>query len=304
MTHPAASNAIDDRYDWESFDTTQYLFAGNELFIEEMYRLYREDPQSVGEEWKDFFSELGEEIRQHTPSWVNQSKGIIGVLDPEEKREIARKEKEIVAQDDTAILHSIRALQLIHAYRVRGHLNANLDPLSQPETRHRTHPELNPLNYGFSRDDYTKEIYLGGSLGYQSATLNDIIEVLQRTYCQTIGVEFMHIQYPEQKNWIQQRIEKMQGKPHISATDKKEILKDLVEVEAFEEFLQTKYPGMKRFSIQGGDAMIPGIAISYSYSIEAWCERSDYRDAAPWPHQCTDQRNEKALRRNVVALSW
>ncbi len=255
----AQTNGQEHGASWETFDNTQYLFAGNELFIEEMYQLYREDPQQVEEEWRIFFKEFAGEVKQHTPSWSEDNAGIIGVMDPEERKEIAEKEKQIAAQDDTAILHSIRVLQLIHAYRVRGHLKANLDPLGQKDTTYRSHPELNPMNHGFSRDDFTKEIYLGGTLGRQSATLNEILDILERTYCQTIGVEFMHIQYPEQKSWIQQRIEKMQGKPHISASDKREILMDLIEVEAFEEFLQTKYPGMKRFSIQGGDAMVPGL---------------------------------------------
>ncbi len=252
-------SALDDSM-WEAFADSQYLFGGNGLFIEEIYKLYCEDPSQVDKDWQEFFSQFAERIDAHSPSWSDSNAGIVGVLDPEEKREIAAKEKQITAQDDTAILHSIRALQLIHAYRVRGHLKAKVDPLNQVDgNRTSSHPELNPINYGFSREDYTKEIYLGGTLGKESATLNEILNILEQTYCQTIGVEFMHIQYPDQKAWIQERFEKMQGKPHISPKDKKEILADLIEVEAFEEFLQTKYPGMKRFSIQGGDAMVPGL---------------------------------------------
>jgi 2-oxoglutarate dehydrogenase E1 component len=259
MTAAAQATQGNTTSAWESFDLSQYLFSGNELFIEEMFRLYRQDAMQVSPEWQSFFKGFDDVQERSTPSWAVDNSGIIGVLDPEEKKEVALKQKELTAQDDVAILSSIRALQLIHAYRVRGHLKANLDPLKQDDPSRRSHPELDPINYGFTRDDYTKEIYLGGTLGYQSATLNQIMNVLQQTYCQTIGVEFMHIQYPEQKAWIQTRIEKMQGKPHISAVDKKEILKDLIEVEAFEEFLQTKYPGMKRFSIQGGDAMVPAL---------------------------------------------
>jgi 2-oxoglutarate dehydrogenase E1 component len=245
---------------WEQFAESQYLYGANSLYIEEVFNLYRQNPEQVDAEWREFFKQFEDGLEQHEPSWAEDTSGIVGVLDPEEKKEIAKKELQIQAQDDTAILHSIRALQLIHAYRVRGHLQAKLDPLSQPDdNRKGQHPELNPLNYGFSREDYTKEIFLGGTLGRQSATLNQIISILQQTYCQTIGVEFMHIQYPEQKSWIQERFEKMQGKPHMTPMDKREILADLIEVEAFEEFVQTKYPGMKRFSIQGGDAMLPGL---------------------------------------------
>jgi 2-oxoglutarate dehydrogenase E1 component len=260
MTAAAAqANGQHQPSDWEQFDISQYLFSGNELFIEEMFQMYRRDADSVGAEWQEFFKGFDDVQGKSHPSWAEDNSGIIGVLDPEEKKEIAAKQKQLTAQDDVAILSSIRALQLIHAYRVRGHLKAKLDPLNQDDPARRAHPELDPINYGFTRDDYTKEIYLGGTLGYQSATLNQIMNVLQQTYCQTIGVEFMHIQYPEQKAWVQTRMEKMQGKPHISAADKKEILRDLIEVEAFEEFVQTKYPGMKRFSVQGGDALIPAL---------------------------------------------
>jgi 2-oxoglutarate dehydrogenase E1 component len=260
MNAQTSSAQLNQQSLWDLFDSTDYLFSGNGLFVEEMYKLYCQDVDNVSDEWREFFNNLHAQcVVKRKPSWADHNSGIIGVLDPEEKKEIAKKEKEIRAQDDTAILHSIRALQLIHAYRVRGHLKANLDPLMQVESRDRSHPELNPLNYGFSRDDYTKEIFLGGTLGKQSANLNEILDILERTYCSTIGVEFMHIQYPEQKAWIQNRIEAMQGNPHISPNDKREILKDLIEVDAFEEFLQTKYPGMKRFSIQGGDAMVPGL---------------------------------------------
>jgi 2-oxoglutarate dehydrogenase E1 component len=256
----AANQTDQNNSIWDMFDDSEFLFSGNGLFLEEMYRLYCRDDGELSTEWRDFFSNLEAKCNlKNRPSWGDYNSGIIGILDPEEKKEIAKKEKQIRAQDDTAILHSIRALQLIHAYRVRGHLKADLDPLSQPESRDKSHPELNPLNYGFSRDDYVKEIFLGGTLGKQSATLNEILDILERTYCSTIGVEFMHIQYPEQKAWIQNRIEAMQGKPHISPNDKKEILKELIEVDSFEEFLQTKYPGMKRFSIQGGDAVLPGL---------------------------------------------
>ena len=245
---------------WEQFAESQYLYGANSLYIEEVFKLYSEDPEQVDPEWREFFKNFQDGLEEHEPSWAEDTSGIVGVLDPEEKKEIAKKEKQIRAKDDTAILHSIRALQLIHAYRVRGHLKAKIDPLEKSDdNRKKQHPELNPLSYGFTREDYTKEIFLGGTLGRQSATLNQILNILQQTYCQTIGVEFMHIQYPDQKAWIQEKFEKMQGKPHISPKDKREILADLVEVEAFEEFLQTKYPGMKRFSIQGGDAMVPGL---------------------------------------------
>ena len=114
---------------WEQFDISQYLFSGNELFIEEMFQLYRRDPEQVSEEWRHFFKGFDDSQARSHPSWAEDTSGIIGVLDPEEKKEVAAKQKELTAQDDVAILSSISALQLIHAYRVRGHLRAKLDPL-------------------------------------------------------------------------------------------------------------------------------------------------------------------------------
>jgi 2-oxoglutarate dehydrogenase E1 component len=159
-----------------------------------------------------------------------------------------------------ATTDSIRALMLIRAYRVRGHLEAKLDPLGLTEVK--PHPELDPKAYGFSDADMDREIFIDHVLGLETATLRQIVKVLRETYCGSIGVEFMHIQSPEQKTWIQRRIE---GAPWLSAFDtaaKREILSDLTRAEGFEVFCQKKYVGTKRFGIEGGESVIAALRAS------------------------------------------
>ena len=142
-------------------------------------------------------------------------------------------------------------------YRVRGHLIADLDPLHQEPNKY--HPELDPATYGFSQKDYDTPIFIDGVLGLQQASINQILEILQKTYCGTIGTEFMHIQYPDQKSWIQNRIENARGVPEVTDEERRMTLRRLIEIDTFEQFLQVKYPGTKRFSIEGGDAAISGL---------------------------------------------
>ena len=159
-----------------------------------------------------------------------------------------------------ATTDSIRALMLIRAYRVRGHLEANLDPLGLTEIA--PHPELDPKAYGFTEADMDREIFIDNVLGLETATVRQIVKVLRETYCGSIGVEFMHIQSPEQKTWIQRRIE---GAPWLTAFDvnaKRTILEDLTRAEGFEVFCQKKYVGTKRFGIEGGESVIAALRAS------------------------------------------
>ncbi len=235
-----------------------HLYSGNEVFIEELYRRYIENASLVDPSWQQFFSEIGR-VSEAKPSWAESHTAVIGQVGPERAEADKDKQRETkTPSPEQGMTHaSMRALMMIHAHRVRGHLAANLDPLNL-ETKE-AHPELEPATYGFTEADYDREIQLDGVLGMQRATLREILDTLRHTYCDKIGVEFMHIQYPDQKQWIQERIERMRGNPNLSKDQQKQVLGELIEVEAFEEFLQTKYPGMKRFSIQGGDAVIPGL---------------------------------------------
>jgi 2-oxoglutarate dehydrogenase E1 component len=146
-----------------------------------------------------------------------------------------------------------RALQMINAYRVRGHLIAPLDPLqAEPPSMH---PELDPATYGFTIWDLDREFITGGLAGRARAPLGEILAILRDAYCRTATVEYMHIQEPEQKQWIQERVE---GVPDtLNATDRRQILRKLNEAEAFERFLHTKYVGHKRFSLEGAESLIP-----------------------------------------------
>ena len=159
------------------------------------------------------------------------------------------------AHDDT--INSIRALMLIRAYRVRGHLEAKLDPLNLQTPRH--HPELDPATYGFEPEDYDKPIFIDNLLGLETATIREILTVLQETYCGSIGIEFMHIQDTAQKAWLQRRIEGAPWRREIDAASKKQLLQELTEAEAFEVFCQKRFVGTKRFGLEGGESTIPAV---------------------------------------------
>ncbi len=241
-------------------ELNSYLYAGNSLFVEELYELYLSNPNAVDAQWRSFFASL-DGTTERAPSWGAAPSAVIGQPDPDApaKPAGAAPAKDSSDQASAMTRDSMRAMMLIHAYRVRGHLLADLDPLQQEPKE--PHPELDPVTYGFTAADFDRDIVLEGMLGFQKATLRQILDRLRQTYSNKIGVEFMHIQYPDQKQWIQSRIEGIAGKPQLTKEEQKNILKTLIEVEAFEEFLQTKYPGLKRFSIQGGDATIPGLEV-------------------------------------------
>jgi 2-oxoglutarate dehydrogenase E1 component len=248
----------------QDFLENSYLYGANAAFIEELYARYVSNPASVDASWQRFFSSLGDKPA-HAVSWNQAPLGVIGQPDPEAPAKPAADKAgkgtpaaaPSTAQIQEEALRALQAQQLIRAYRVRGHLLATLDPLGIEQPK--MHADLDPKTYGFGDADMDRSIYLGGNLGRERATLREIVSILQATYSGSYGVEFMHIQDPAQREWVQSRIEAAAGKPNFSPEVKKGILKTLLEVEAFEEFVQVKYTGMKRFSIQGGDAMVPGL---------------------------------------------
>jgi len=212
------------------------LFSTNAIFLDKLYQEYLNNPNSVDESWQEFFADMD---APHSVEPTPQQGGY--------------SQKTL----EDAALESVRALMLIRTYRVRGHLNADLDPLGITEQQ--THTELSPAHHGFHNFDYDKPIFLNGVLGRDRASLREIISILMKTYCGKIGTEFMHIQYPDQKSWIQREIENSQGEENLTDTEKTKILDTLIEVESFEKFLNTKFPGTKRFSILGSDAVIAGL---------------------------------------------
>ncbi len=152
---------------------------------------------------------------------------------------------------------SVRALMMIRAYRIRGHLHANLDPLGIEPPK--DHEELHPTAYGFTEADYNRNIFIDGVLGLQFATIPEMLKILRRTYCGTIGFEFMHISDPAEKSWLQRRIEGPGKEITFTKEGKRAILNKLVEAEGFEQFLDIKYTGTKRFGLDGGEAVIPAL---------------------------------------------
>jgi 2-oxoglutarate dehydrogenase E1 component len=216
--------------------------------LAELYRGYLRDPGSVDPGWRDVFRDLDDQARR----WLES---LDGVRAPAAEAPAAPT---ALAEDARrAALDSVRALMLIRVYRVRGHLEANLDPLRLAPRG--PHPELDPASYGFTEADWDRPIFLHGVLGLQTATLREIMEVLRRDYCGPIGLEFMHLQDPDQKAWIQIRMEGILHRSKLKSEQKLEILRSLTAAETFEKFLDRKYTGTKRFSLEGGEAMAPAL---------------------------------------------
>jgi 2-oxoglutarate dehydrogenase E1 component len=249
------------------FEKTSFLWGGNAQFIEQLYAQFLNDPQSVDREWRDFFAILEDDRAREaikSASWRAERAPISGgngelvrAFDGDLRRpdELARPLSQ--AEIRRATLDSIRALMLIRAYRMRGHLAADLDPLKlrPPEPQ----PELDPASYGFGPDDLDRLVFIDRVLGVETATMRQILEILRRTYCSTLGIEFMHISDPQQKAWIQERIEGPDKSISFTELGKKAILNKLIETEGFEQFLNVKYTGTKRFGIDGGEAMVPAL---------------------------------------------
>ncbi|WP_415951855.1 multifunctional oxoglutarate decarboxylase/oxoglutarate dehydrogenase thiamine pyrophosphate-binding subunit/dihydrolipoyllysine-residue succinyltransferase subunit [Streptomyces sp. KLOTTS4A1] len=160
--------------------------------------------------------------------------------------------KDIDASHDDDVTKAARVFELIHSYRVRGHVMADTDPL---EYRQRKHPDLDVNEHGLTLWDLEREFAVGGFAGKSMMKLRDILGVLRDSYCRTTGLEFMHIQDPKQRKWLQDRIESPHSKPERE--EQLRILRRLNAAEAFETFLQTKYVGQKRFSLEGGESVIP-----------------------------------------------
>ena len=220
------------------------------------------NPNSVSQIWSDWFSEVGHQFIDDQPSWKSNKTKIIGAIDEEASVKAVAKavagKGDISAKDlRSATTDSIRAIMLIRAYRIRGHLLANLDPLDLQKQD--VHPELDPITYGFNEDDWDRPIFIDNVLGMESGTLRQIVEILKETYCGSIGVEFMHVQDPAQKAWIQERIESIRNTTQFTKMGKKAIYERLVGAETFEQFLHKKYTGTKRFGLDGSESVVPAI---------------------------------------------
>ncbi|MEM6602601.1 MAG: 2-oxoglutarate dehydrogenase E1 component [Pseudomonadota bacterium] len=254
---------------------SSFLQGANAHYIEGLYAQYVANPSSVDADLAEFFAALGDPANDISynaqgASWArgdwqkSHNNEDLAALDydwsaiAEASSKKAKAKPSATGEDvRTAVLNSIHAIMLIRAFRVRGHLIADLDPLNLVEKP--PHPELDPANYGFTPQDMDTTIYLDGVLGLKEAKLSEIVDILRRTYGRTFAIEFMHIYDPEEKGWLQKRIEGRDKEISYTAEQKKEIFGKLVEAEGFEKFLHTKYMGTKRFGLDGAESLIPGL---------------------------------------------
>ena len=262
-----------------AFAHTSFLYGGNAAYIEDLQARYAANPNSVDAEWQAFFQSLkdsgsdaarnaqgpswrppnlqhadGELIAALTGDWGAVEKKVGDAI----KAKAQAKGVDLTSADALqATRDAIHALMLIRAYRVRGHFHAKLDPLEiEPE---KNEEELDPRSYGFTDADLDRKIFLDKVLGLQFSTIREIVAILRRTYCQTLGVEFMHISDPAQKAWMQERIEGRDKEINFTREGKRAILNKLVEAEGFEKFCDLKFTGTKRFGLDGGELMIPAL---------------------------------------------
>ena len=249
-----------------SIDIDSVFSGANAPFIAELYARYLDNPGSVDASWQAVFGELTETngVAVEQPSWSKDRTRIIGVPDPEAAKPAKGGAKAGAAaglseaEVKAAALDSVRALMIIRAYRARGHLVSNLDPLGLAGTRF-PHPELDPAHFGFGEADMDRPIFLANVLGREKATLREIMSILRDTYCGNIGVEYTHISDPARKSWLQERIEGIRNQTDFTENGKKAILERLTAAESFERFLHVKYTGTKRFGLDGGEAAIPAL---------------------------------------------
>jgi 2-oxoglutarate dehydrogenase E1 component len=244
-----------------AFALSSFLQGTNATYIDDIYARFEKNPSSVDAEWQDFFKSLKDtpsDVRKNAegPSWGRDNwplaprDDLTSALDGNwaevEKSvgtRIAAKAQARGAELTAADIHqatrdSVRALMLIRAYRMRGHFHAKLDPLGIEAPRDRE--ELDPRSYGFTEADFDRKIFLDHVLGLEYGTLREIVAICERTYCQTLGVEFMHITNAAQKAWIQERIEGPDKEISFTREGRRAILNKLVEAEGFEKFCDTR----------------------------------------------------------------
>lgn len=239
------SDSLEQRY-----ATTPY-YGGNATFLEDIYERYLIDPASVEPHWREYFRQLEatlpgrpdvphgpiiEELAQRArrPHAATTAGGVI-------PREYLEKQAAV--------------MRLIEAYRLRGHQRARLDPLGlqqQPEV-----PDLDPAYHGLGESDMDTEFSTLGLVGPDRMKLRDIVALLRQVYCGTIGFEYIHVTNPDERRWLKERIEGVSNRDGLSADEKRLVLTQLIAAEGMEKYLHTRYVGQKRFSLEGGESMVP-----------------------------------------------
>ncbi|MCU9836611.1 2-oxoglutarate dehydrogenase E1 component [Ruegeria sp. WL0004] len=263
------------------FHASSFMQGHNAEYLEQLYARYANDPASVDAAWAEFFRAMGDadtDVKKEAdgPSWARAdwppmpADDLTGALTGQwaevDGKAAGKKIKEKAAtagveiseeQVKRAVLDSIRALMIIRAYRIRGHLVADLDPLGMRAGT--PHPELDPRTYGFSDADLDRPIFIDNVLGLTHASMRQIIDIVKRTYCGTFALQYMHISDPEEAAWLKERIEGYGKEISFTREGRKAILNKMVEAEGFEKFLHVKYMGTKRFGLDGGEALIPAM---------------------------------------------
>ncbi|MDB6178481.1 2-oxoglutarate dehydrogenase E1 component [Paracoccus sp. Z330] len=266
------------------FHDSSFLQGHNAAYVEQLYGQWAKDPAAVDQAWDEFFRGLGDSeadaVRESQgaswarPDWPpmpadDNTAALTGEWPMSGKAEADAAMKKIASKAEAkgvnlttdqmrqAVLDSIRALMLIRAFRIRGHLHAQLDPLGLRNAP--DHGELKPSTYGFGPDDLDRPIFIDNVLGLEVATIRQITDLMERTYCGSFALQYMHISNPEEAAWLKERIEGYGKEIQFTKNGRRAILNKLVEAEGFEKFLHVKYMGTKRFGLDGGEALIPAM---------------------------------------------
>ena len=231
------------------YKKTSFLNKSNNAFIEQMYVKFINKDPSLPNGWKEYFIDIGEDLDSVVreikgPSWSPKKVKI------KENIQLKKEDSGLKVNQSDVIAgnsNSIRAVSLIRSYRQRGHLLSKLDPLEIRESEYLD--ELHPENYGFNKEDYDKQIYLDGVLNKEYSNIREILSILRKTYCGSIGYEYMHISNPTERKWFRDRVEKDENALKFTENGKSAILNKLIQAEGFEKFLHTKYVGPNVFSV-------------------------------------------------------
>jgi 2-oxoglutarate dehydrogenase E1 component len=246
------------------FEKTSFLTKSNSAFLEQMYLKYINKDLDLPSSWKNYFDDLGDELdlvvnEIKGPSWAPIKKQI-NIVEKKPKKEVHSNGsvKNVISENNLQNnIDSIKAVELIRAYRLRGHLLAKLDPLGLKKTEYLE--ELHPEYYGFKKSDYKREIFLNDVTNKKYSNISEILTFLNKTYCGPIGYEYMHISNPEERIWLRRRIEEDENEIKFTKNGKEAILNKLIQAEGFEKFLATKYVGTKRFGLDGAESLIPAL---------------------------------------------
>ncbi|WP_077284904.1 2-oxoglutarate dehydrogenase E1 component [Cognaticolwellia aestuarii] len=234
--------------DMKAWIESSHLSGANAAYIEELYESYLDNSQSVSAEWRDIFQQLpkieGADV-EYRHSEIR-----------DEYKALAQQIQKTVVVSGGSDAKQVKVLQLINAFRFRGHQNANLDPLGLWQ-REKVR-DLQLSHHDLSENDFDREFKLGSlAIGQETMKLGELYKALKTTYCGSIGAEYMHITSTDEKRWLQQRLESVQSQAVLSVEEKEEIFKGLVAADGLEKYLGAKFPGAKRFSLEGGDALVP-----------------------------------------------